>query len=162
MNAALPAGHEFSDRLNPFLVKELRQGLRGRGYLALFLLLILVLTIQALFAIDIREGAYRNEMDGLFRAITVFTLAVLLPLNLLGAIHEERRGRKIELVMLSRVSARGVVFGKWLVVVLQAATLTSLVAPFVVFRYFSGGTNFLNDIAARRRRCAPPRSSGRA
>lgn len=144
--AATPAGHEFSDRLNPFLVKELRQGLRGRAYLALYLLLILVLTVHALFARDIGTDGAQRDSDMLFRAVAGFTLAVLLPMNLLGAIHEERRGRKIELVMLSRVNARGVVLGKWLVATLQSMTLAAMVTPFVVVRYFAGGFNFLDDI----------------
>lgn len=139
-------GYDFSDRLSPFLVKELRQGLRGKVYLALFLLLTLALAVYSIaFIGDDPANASRGER-GLFNAIIFIAIAVLLPLNALGAIGEERRGRKIELVMLSRVKARGVIAGKWLTAAMQSCMLTALIAPFVVLRYFAGGVDMTTDI----------------
>lgn len=138
-------GHEFSDRLNPFLVKELRQGLRGKVYLTLFLVLIAVLSIHAIGVMD--EQAMNNAGAMWFNAIVFLALGIFLPLNSLGAVGEERRGRKIELVMLTRVNARGVVLGKWITGAIQSVTLAAIIAPFIVLRYFSGGVNFLDDLA---------------
>jgi hypothetical protein len=138
-------GHEFSDRLNPFLVKELRQGLRGKIYLTLFLVLVLVLSVHAISVMD--EPTTSRSGATWFNAIVFLTLGVFLPLNGLGAVGEERRGRKIELVMLTRVNARGVVLGKWITGAIQSLTLAAIIAPFIVLRYFSGGVNFVDDLA---------------
>jgi hypothetical protein len=133
-------GHEFSDRLNPFLVKELRQGLRGKVHLTIFLVLILALCVHAMAVMGDPDMNNSGAMG--FNAIVLITLGVLVPLNGLGAVGEERRGRKIELVMLTRVNARGVILGKWFTGAIQSVTLAAIIAPFIVARYFSGGANF--------------------
>lgn len=139
-------GHEFSDRLSPFLVKELRQGLRGKAYLTLFLVLITALGTYSLSFISADPENSGKFEGGMFNAIVFLALAILLPLNNLGAIGEERRGRKIELVMLSRIKARGVVFGKWGTGAMQSVTLSAVIAPFIVLRYFAGGVNMVDDL----------------
>lgn len=138
-------GHDYPDRLNPFLVKELRVGLRAKGYVTVFLFLLAALTVHALAMADNPDGARFG--GAIFKAIVYLTLVFIMPLCSLGALAEERRGRKLEPLILSPLTARGLVYGKWLVVASQSVVLASLTAPFIVIQYFNGGVNIADDLA---------------
>lgn len=137
--------HDFSDRLSPFLVKELRAGLRTRGYMTVSLVFTAALTLFTVVTIDDPKVAEFSEP--IVKGALSTTLGLVMPLASMDALFAERRGKKLEPLILSPVTARGVVHGKWLIAALQSALLASIATPFIVLRYFSGGADIVNELA---------------
>ena len=148
MTPTLAALADFPDRLSPMLVKELRQGLRARTFIVVFL------TLQALLAIILltASGAADSDKIGIIisRIIFIFfSVAVLLvqPLRGMNAVHSEIKGRTIDLMMLSRLSAWRIVLGKWVAIVSQSALLLAAILPYLVLRYFFGRMNLFGELS---------------
>jgi len=130
---------EFSDKLSPMLVKELRQGLRGKTFVILFLALQGLLCVVLLSAI----GASSDGDSGptVSRVIFFFfSLAALVaqPLRGVGALHHEIKGNTIDLMVLTRLGAWRIVLGKWVAIVSQTGLLLMAIAPYLILRYFFG------------------------
>lgn len=136
--------HDFSDRLSPFLVKELRAGLRTRGYQAIFLVSLTGLTVFGILSLNTPELV--DETAGVIHGTLFTLLAVIMPFLSLDAIAAERRGKKLEPLILSPLTGRNVVHGKWIIAALQSAMLAAIVTPFLVLRYFSGGADIVADL----------------
>ncbi|RYD49315.1 MAG: hypothetical protein EOP83_25325, partial [Verrucomicrobiaceae bacterium] len=130
---------EFSDKLSPMLVKELRQGLRGKTFVILFLALQGLLCVVLLSAI----GASSDGDSGpsVSRVIFFFFgLAALVaqPLRGVGALHHEIKGNTIDLMVLTRLGSWRIVLGKWVAIVSQTGLLLMAIAPYLILRYFFG------------------------
>ncbi len=144
-----PAGRldDFDDRLSPMLVKELRQGLRAKTFVSVFLglqaLLAFVLLIAAGAAAPERAGSAISSIIFFF-----FSLAVLVvqPLRGIGALHTEIKGNTIDLMVLTRLSAWRIVLGKWVAIVSQSGLLLVAIAPYLILRYFFGGMNLFAEL----------------
>lgn len=138
---------EFSDRISPMLVKELRQGLRAKTFVIVFLALQALLAVVLLSAI----GASSAESSGQ-RVSTIifffFSLAVLIvqPLRGIGALHNEIKGNTIDLMVLTRLGAWRIVLGKWVSIVSQSALLLTAIAPYLILRYFFGRMNLFAEL----------------
>lgn len=138
---------EFSDRISPMLVKELRQGLRAKTFVIVFLALQALLAVVLLSAI----GASDAESSGQ-RVSTIifffFSLAVLIvqPLRGIGALHNEIKGNTIDLMVLTRLGAWRIVLGKWVSIVSQSALLLTAIAPYLILRYFFGRMNLFAEL----------------
>lgn len=138
---------DFSDRLNPMLVKELRQGLRGVGFVILFI------TLQALlaFILLITAGAASSDNAGHLLSRTIFFLfsfAVLIvqPLRGISALSSEVRGNTIDLLCLTKLSAWRITFGKWISLVSQSALILTAVIPYLILRYFFGDMQIFSEL----------------
>ncbi len=139
---------EFSDRLSPVLVKELRQGLRGRYFITIFLvlqgLLLLVLTSQLA---SVEQGTYVAEVaSGAFWSFVAVPIGLLMPLSGFGALLNERKAGTLELLQMSRLNSRGIVTGKWLALVAQMLLLITAVFPWAVLRYMLGGVDVIREL----------------
>lgn len=138
---------EFSDRLSPMLVKELRQGLRARTFVILFLALQAFLGVILLSAI----GAAAPERAGQTVSSVIFfffSMSVLIvqPLRGIGSLHSEIKGNTIDLMVLTRLSAWRIVLGKWIAIVSQSALLLAAIAPYLILRYFFGRMNLFAEL----------------
>jgi hypothetical protein len=139
--------NDFPDRLSPMLVKELRQGLRARSFIAVFLslqiFLGLVLLSASASASSDRTGSVISGIIFLF-----FSLAVLVvqPLRGVGSLSSEIKGGTIDMMVLTRLSASRIIFGKWIAIVGQSALLLSTIVPYLILRYFFGGMNLFAEI----------------
>lgn len=138
---------DFSDRLSPMLVKELRQGMRARGFTMLFL------TFQCLLAFILLTAGASFESDGAgaFASgiiFTMFSIAVLIiqPMRGVAALSTEITGNTIEMMVLTRLSAWRIVFGKWIAIVSQSALLLTTIIPYLILRYFFGGMVLLGEM----------------
>lgn len=144
----LPNGlDEFSDRLSPMLVKELRQGLRARTFVVLFLAIQALLGIVLLSAV----GSATPERAGQTVSAVIFFffgMAVLIvqPLRGIGALHQEIKGNTIDLMVLTRLGAWRIVLGKWVAIVSQSALLLAAIAPYLILRYFFGRMNLFAEL----------------
>jgi hypothetical protein len=144
------AGHpldEFSDRISPMLVKELRQGLRAKTFVIVFLALQALLAVVLLAAI----GASSSDSAGQTVSNIIFfffSLAVLIvqPLRGIGALHNEIKGNTIDLMVLTRLGAWRIVLGKWVSIVSQSALLLTAIAPYLILRYFFGRMNLFAEL----------------
>ncbi len=138
---------DFPDRLSPMLVKELRQGLRTRAFIAVFLTLQILLGIILLAA-----GATANTDDagGFISNIifTFFSIAVLIiqPMRGISALSSEIKGNTVDMMVLTRLSAWRIVTGKWSAIVSQSALILVTIIPYLILRYFFGGMNLLGEI----------------
>ncbi|MGJ8672863.1 ABC transporter permease [Rubritalea sp.] len=138
---------DFSDKMNPMLVKELRQGLRGVGFLILFLALqalMMLVMIGYGFA-----ASYDNSGESLSTSIFIFfALAVLVvqPLRGMNTIASEMKNKTIDLMVLTNLSAWRIVYGKWISLVSQSALIFVTLMPYMIMRYFFGGMHLFAEI----------------
>ena len=136
------AGRDFADWLSPMLVKELRQGMRSRLFVISFLLLQAAMIFVAIIGLSMsaKQGDTR-AMTALFWTIIGAPLVFIMPMSGLNAVGNERKANTLELIFLTRLSARRIVMGKWLALVAQTILLVCAVLPYAVLRYFLGGVN---------------------
>jgi ABC-type transport system involved in multi-copper enzyme maturation permease subunit len=131
-------------RIGPILVKELRQGLRSRGFMISFI----TLQVLMLFAVF---GAVGDRVSGrmgapLFWTMLGLLLLIVQPLRGFQALQSELRNGTLELVMLTRLTARRIVAGKWTALCAQSLLMVVAVLPFVVVRYFVGSVDLVQEM----------------
>jgi hypothetical protein len=138
---------DFPDKLSPMLVKELRQGLRARSFTMLFLI------FQILLGFILLSSSAASSMDsaGSFASgviFTMFAIAALFiqPMRGVTALSSEITGNTIEMMVLTRLSASRIVFGKWIAIVSQTALILITIIPYLILRYFFGGMVLLGEL----------------
>jgi ABC-type transport system involved in multi-copper enzyme maturation permease subunit len=140
---------DFPDRLSPMLVKELRQGLRAKTFVAVFLTLqvamALILLTAGASASSANAGSVISAVIFIFFSVAVL---VVQPLRGIGAVASEIKGNTIDMMVLTRLSASRIVYGKWFALVSQSALLLSTIIPYLILRYFFGGMNLVGEIVA--------------
>ena len=138
---------DFSDKISPMLVKELRQGLKGPSFMILFI------AIQAILALLIIGQAFGSSYDNVGSNISssIFVClglatCVLQPLRAISAIGNEIKENTIDLMVITRLSAWRIVFGKWISIVSQSALIIIAVTPYLIMRYFFGGMQLFGEL----------------
>ncbi len=145
----MPVSHlsDFSDRISPMLVKELRQGLRAKTFIGVFLALQIFLAVMLFSA---GASSTSDHVGSVVSGIifTFFSIAVLVvqPLRGVGALSSEVKGNTIDMMVLTRLSAWRIVFGKWVAIVSQSALLLATIIPYLILRYFFGGMNLVAEL----------------
>lgn len=133
---------DFSDKYSPMVVKELRQGLRTKMFGGMMLGVHAILLLITLAGISSTRGQEKEIVNG----IISFVLYVIFPLSGFSALAGEIKANTMDMLVLSRLSAGRIVFGKWAAVVLQSLLLTVSILPYMVARYFFGGADLMTDI----------------
>lgn len=145
MTQEIPA--DFSDRMPPVLVKELRQGMRQKTFIALFVGLQVFLAVMLLSA---TSGSNSNNAGDIISSVifTFFAIAMLVvqPLRGINALAGEIKDNTIEMMVLTRLSAWRIVLGKWISIVSQSALLMVTIIPYLILRYFFGGMNLVAEV----------------
>lgn len=145
----MPLTHlnDFSDKLSPMLVKELRQGMRARGFTMLFLI------FQGLLAFILLTAGSVSSMDnaGSFASGVIFTLfifaaLVIQPMRGANSLSAEVTANTIEMMALTRLTAWRIVFGKWIAIISQTALILITIIPYLILRYFFGGMVMLGEM----------------
>lgn len=136
------------DRINPIVVKELRQGLKSRSFLLFFvgLQIAMVLSMFVYITSVIGQNARLEGADAFFWTIIGVLLLLLLPLRAFQALHDEIRENTLELLFLSRLTAWKITWGKWVAHALQALLMVSAVFPYFVLRYFLGAIDIPSNL----------------
>ncbi len=138
---------DFSDRLSPMLVKELRQGLRAKTFIMVFLSLQVILSIMLLSAsassASEQAGSVVSNMIFIFFAIAVL---VVQPMRGVAALASEIKSNTIDMMVLTRLSAWRIVYGKWVAIISQSALILVTIIPYLILRYFFGGMNLVGEI----------------
>ena len=151
MNDAVPsnvtAARRLDDWLSPILIKELRQGMRGRIFVISFLVLQVFLILLVLGNVAAAtQGMMLEVQTGFFWAILGGVLAVIMPMRGLNAVSQEVTRNTMETVLLTRLTSWRVVFGKWSALFAQSLLFATAVMPYVVVRYFIGGTDVVTEL----------------
>lgn len=145
----MPVTHltDFSDRFSPMLVKELRQGLRAKTFLAVFLSLQIFLAVMMFSA---TASSSSDQVGDVVSGIIFgfFAVAVLLvqPLRGISALSSEVKSNTLDMMALTRLSSSKIVMGKWVAIVSQTALLLSTIIPYLILRYFFGGMNLIGEL----------------
>lgn len=134
---------DFSDRLSPMVVKELRQGLRTRLFGGVMLVLHALLVLITLMG---GTSANSGEVHGMVDGLLAMTLYLVFPLSGFSALSGEIKGNTMDMLVLTRLSAGRIVLGKWASIVFQSLLVTVSVMPYIVARYVYGGSDLLADV----------------
>jgi len=129
------------------LVKELRQGLRTRSFVAVFM------ALQAILAVVLLAAGAAATSDNSGQVISniifiFFSIAVIIiqPMRGIAALSSEVKGNTIDMMVLTRLSAWRIVTGKWFAIVTQSALILVTIIPYLILRYFFGGMNLFGEI----------------
>jgi len=138
----------IADRLNPIVLKELRQGLKTRSFIATFLGLqaLMVVSMMIYFAGVATDAGETGFADGFFWFMLGLMLLLFMPLRAFQALHEEIKGNTLEMLFLTRMSSWNIAFGKWLALLMQVGLLVCAVLPYLVIRYFLGSVDVTADL----------------
>jgi len=133
------------------LVKELRQGMRSKIFMAAFYLTQLLMILCVIFNLTAASnsgmpGELLDFLNGLFWFMISVPLLFIMPIRGFGALHGEMKTGTLELVFLTRLSAWRIAAGKWTAIMVQTLLLVCAVLPYVVLRYFLGGVNMFEDL----------------
>lgn len=145
MNATLPLLRDFSDRMSPIVVKELRQGLRTRFFTAA-LILFHLLIIPLLCTVTL--GTPPEVVSGIFWGITGLMLLVVMPLRAFNALRAETADGTLDMLTLTSISSFRILYGKWIALFSQTLLVAGSLLPYMVARYFFGGVEILREAVA--------------
>jgi hypothetical protein len=134
---------DFSDRLSPMLVKELRQGLRSKYFVGIYLLLHAALVFTTLPALIQGQDA---DFLILFWVCAGAAICVLLPLSGFNAVHSERRENTLDTLVLTNLTSWRIVAGKWASIAARILLLSVTLLPYIVLRYFGGGVDLILEL----------------
>jgi len=138
-----------SDWLSPILVKELRQGMRGRVFLGSFLLLQVAMVFCAaggLIAASLGITEQFEFFSGLFWFIIGLPLILIIPTTGRSALRNEIDNKSLELITLTHLTPWRIVAGKWAALFAQALLFVFAVLPYLVLRYFLGGIDLMTEL----------------
>jgi hypothetical protein len=135
----------WSDWLNPLLVREVRQSLRGRVFSGAIVLTSLIAAIVLICGIlAIATGKSRDDGNGLAIFSVLYYLlwglcCVALPLSAAIRFRNERGSGEFELFLITGISARQVISGKLQAALVQVLLALSVAAPFLMICYLLRG-----------------------
>src|SRR6185436_10235188 len=124
IEASIARRVDFPTWLPAMLVKELRQGLRARGFVGTLVGFQVVMTLFTVFAIAGGTGSSSFEiLQGAYWAMLNLQLLLITPIRAMAGLQAELETRSIDLLLLTRLTAWRVVLGKWCSLLVQAALL---------------------------------------
>lgn len=134
----------LDDRMNPIVVKELRQGVQSRFVVSIVNLLIVALVTISAGAVIIMSDREMNASGGrdifatLQGALFVATMS-LLPGYAMFRLRNERGANNVDLYFITTLTARKLIRGKFLATMSLATMLYSVCLPFMLFTYMLKG-----------------------
>lgn len=137
---AQPSLRDFSDRLSPMVVKELRHGLRAHGFtigLMLFQAGMVWVTLSGFMSTD------QEFTRGFFWTVSLGAMLGYMPLRAFAMLHQETQKGTLDMLRLTSIPAFRIVAGKWLALFCQSLLFTCSVLPYLIARYFQGGMQLL-------------------
>ncbi|WNG61194.1 ABC transporter permease [Archangium gephyra] len=133
----------LGDRLNPLVVKEVRQGLRSRVFWVSFGMMLLSCFILSMVAyVTTLQGALSTKGQGFFFGFYVCLAMVhffIIPYSAYRSLAREREDETWVLLILTGLGPRRILRGKVASFLVQAALYASAVGPFLLFSYYLNG-----------------------
>ena len=129
---------DASDRLNPILVKETRQALKSRQFIVTFLLMLIAAWLISVFG-TLAAGdslEFGSAGRGLFTSyfmVLAIAIFVVVPYSAYRGLLNERDQTTLELLNITSLSPRQLIWGKLLSAMAQVFIFYSAIAPFIAF-----------------------------
>ncbi|MFN8392116.1 MAG: hypothetical protein U0136_17625 [Bdellovibrionota bacterium] len=137
---------KLNDLINPVMVKELRQDLRGRVFVGLFLWSQFFLASAV--CIDIALTDALNSQSKFFVGTMWFillgSLFIIFPGRAWNSFQRERKAESLELILLTNLSSLRLIYGKWLSIAAQCALVVTALLPYMVLQYFVNRTDIVD------------------
>ncbi|MBL9077741.1 MAG: hypothetical protein JNL08_09565 [Planctomycetes bacterium] len=133
----------WSDRLNPILVREVQQAVKGRLFTlsVLFALLVVVVIAIAVAGAENRSTeAGRNVFDAGLATLVPLVLFVV-PMQAYQSMRLELRSGIVEQLLLSRLRPRAILAGKLTAALVQFVLYVSILAPLLATGYLLRGVD---------------------
>ena len=147
VNALVAQRIDFPTWLPAMLVKELRQGLRTKGFVGALVGFQVIMTLVTVFAIAGGSDSSTYEMLQIsYWMVLVAQLLLITPARAMAGLQSELESRSIDLLLLTRLTAWRVVLGKWCSLLVQAALLVVALLPYGVSRYFFGSVDLTGEL----------------
>lgn len=136
----------LDERMNPIVVKEVRQAVRSRFVTAtLMLFLIAQLFMLGIFLLarsDVQQNFYAGRSVFLFLQGTLLaTCLFFVPLYVGARLAAERLDSNADLLFITTLRPSSIIWGKWLAGCLIAMVIFSACAPFMVLTYLLRGVD---------------------
>ena len=146
MTALIARLDDWSDRLSPILVKEIRQMVRGRDFNYSFGISLLAGFFVAFFGLGYALTSIGESGAWVFSALMV-CLALLglivVPLGAFSTLRSERVDQTLDLITQTTLTPRGIVIGKLMTQWVKLITLFAGLAPFIAMSFLLGGIDLL-------------------
>ncbi len=144
---------DFPDWFSPLLVKDLRQGLRSRWFIAVFLWvqvsMVALVAIHLLYFMGAADGmmpkfqSYFSE--GLFFTNITLILHVLIPLRGVFLADADVDPGNLPLLRVTGVLSRRIAVSKLVVTMFMVFLAMAAMLPYVTLRYFLSGVDIVGD-----------------
>jgi hypothetical protein len=133
---------DWSDRLSPIVVKEVRQMVRGREFTYSFGISLIAGLLVAFFGLGDALTATGATGARVFSALMV-CLGLLgvgvVPMGTFSALRNERADQTLDLITQTSLTPRSIVFGKLMTQWIKLLTLFAGLAPFITISFLLGG-----------------------
>ena len=145
-------GARLGDLVNPIVIKELRQAVRGRFVVTLVVLSLLAETIAVIVAMlgqrlestSIERTPVGAPLFMSIYSVLLFGSIILIPFYAGLRMMAERSDSNVDLFFITAIRPRNVVLGKALSAAAMTALIFSASIPFLVFSYVLRGINFIS------------------
>ena len=134
----------LGDRVNPIVVKELRQAVQSRFVIAAFLTLLSIqiiaigIYILASGASLFDYSAGRQAFIMLFAILQVIGM-LFVPIYTAVRLAAERSDTNVDLLFITTIKPRSIIAGKMIAALILTALIYSACMPFMAFTYFLRG-----------------------
>lgn len=135
-------GERLADRVNPIIVKEVRQGLRTRVFWIFFSLMLIACLFISLIFFAGNDGIGERSGQAAFIAYFVCLALVqffVIPYSAYRSMAREAEDETWVLLTLTGLGPRKILSGKLGSSVLQGSLYASAATPFLLFSYFLNG-----------------------
>ena len=149
LEQAPPNIAEAPDRFHPFLVKELRRSLKGKGFLiglAAFLVGMSIVT-QVMIGESNSFGRIDDDIWGWVLFLQSIYFIYIIPFFGAQSDDQEKDGSMMDLLRMTAMSPMSIVVGRWSTIVFFVAVYGIMMVPYYLLRYFLGGYNVTQGLA---------------
>ncbi len=134
------------DHVNPILVKETRQALKSRQFVATFLVVLLAcwaasFAVVAIIGPDVYYVASGPTMLIVYASILAFPLILIVPFSAFRSLAAEQEDNTYELLSITSLSASQIISGKLGSAAVQMMVYMCGVSPCIVFTYLLRGVD---------------------
>ncbi|MGH9844028.1 MAG: hypothetical protein ACREEM_35300, partial [Blastocatellia bacterium] len=137
-------GSDLSDRLNPIVVKELRQAVQSR-FVTAALMTLLTIQLAAVGIYLLSSGESLLDFTS-GRSVFMILFAILqgvgmlfVPIYTAARLAAERSDTNVDLLFITTLKPRSIITGKMLAALTLGVLIYSACMPFITFTYFLRG-----------------------